>query len=51
MGIQPQPVPDDLLMCEGSETVTTSVLDVEFPINRGELIADAVGPPCASPRP
>jgi 2-oxoglutarate/2-oxoacid ferredoxin oxidoreductase subunit alpha len=29
----------DLLMSEGNETVDTSVLDVSFPIDRGELIA------------
>ena len=34
----------DLLMCEGSETVSTELLDVEFPIHRGELIAEADGP-------
>jgi len=39
----------DLLLCEGSETVATSVLDVEFPINRGELITDADGLPDGNP--
>ena len=34
----------DLLMCEGSETVATELLDVEFPIDRGELITKASGP-------
>jgi 2-oxoglutarate ferredoxin oxidoreductase subunit alpha len=29
----------DLLMSEGNETVDTSVLDVSFPIDRGDLIA------------
>jgi pyruvate/2-oxoacid:ferredoxin oxidoreductase alpha subunit len=33
----------DLLMCEGSETVATDVLDVDFPIDRGELITTADG--------
>ena len=33
----------DLLMSEGSETVATEVLDVEFPIERGELITTADG--------
>ena len=35
----------DLLMSEGSETVATDLLDVEFPIDRGELITEADGPP------
>ena len=35
----------DLLMSEGSETVATDLLDVEFPIDRGELIMEADGPP------
>ena len=35
----------DLLLCEGSETVATELLDVEFPIDRGELITTADGPP------
>ena len=35
----------DLLMSEGSETVATDLLDVEFPIDRGELIVEADGPP------
>lgn len=39
----------DLLMCEGSETVATDVLDVEFPIDRGELITAADGPPVGEP--
>ena len=39
----------DLLMCEGSETVATEVLDVEFPIDRGELITKADGPPAGEP--
>jgi len=30
----------DLLMSEGNETVDTEVLDVEFPIDRGETILD-----------
>ena len=32
-------------MSEGSETVATDLLDVEFPIDRGELIVEADGPP------
>ena len=36
-------------MSEGSETVATEVLDVEFPVDRGELITKATGPPPASP--
>ena len=39
----------DLLMCEGSETIATEVLDVEFPIDRGELITTADGPPAGEP--
>ena len=39
----------DLLLCEGSETVATEVLDVEFPIDRGELITKADGPPDGEP--
>ena len=39
----------DLLLCEGSETVATDVLDVEFPIDRGELITEADGPPAGEP--
>ena len=39
----------DLLMSEGSETVATEVLDVEFPIDRGELITKADGPPDGEP--
>ena len=39
----------DLLLCEGSETVATEVLDVEFPIDRGELITEADGPPAGEP--
>ena len=35
----------DLLMSEGSETVATDLLDVEFPIDRGALIVEADGPP------
>ena len=31
----------DLLMSEGSETVDPAVLDVEFPIDRGELVTEA----------
>ena len=31
----------DLLMSEGSETVDTKTLDVEFPIDRGEVISEA----------
>jgi 2-oxoglutarate ferredoxin oxidoreductase subunit alpha len=31
----------DLLMCEDNETVDTALLDVEFKIDRGELITDA----------
>ncbi|MBI3262640.1 MAG: hypothetical protein HYZ58_05760, partial [Acidobacteria bacterium] len=33
----------DLLMCEGNETVDPAFLDVDFPINRGELITTAAG--------
>ena len=33
----------DLLMCEGSETVDASLLDVDFPIDRGELITETDG--------
>jgi 2-oxoglutarate/2-oxoacid ferredoxin oxidoreductase subunit alpha len=33
----------DLLLSEGNETVAESVLDVEFPIDRGELITEANG--------
>ena len=33
----------DLLMSEGSETVDQTWLDVDFPIERGELITDADG--------
>lgn len=33
----------DLLMCEGNETVEESFLDVEFPLDRGELITEANG--------
>ena len=33
----------DLLMCEGNETVDSAFLDVEFPIDRGELITQANG--------
>ena len=33
----------DLLMCEGSETVNAELLDVEFPIDRAELITTADG--------
>jgi len=32
----------DLLMSEGNETVDTAVMDVDFHINRGELIADPI---------
>ena len=39
----------DLLMSEGSETVATEVLDVEFPVDRGELITKATGPPAGEP--
>ena len=39
----------DLLLCEGSETVATEVLDVEFPVDRGELITKADGPPVGEP--
>ena len=31
----------DLLMSEGSETVSTATLDVEFPIDRGEIVSEA----------
>jgi 2-oxoglutarate ferredoxin oxidoreductase subunit alpha len=31
----------DLLLCEGNETVDPELLDVEFPIDRGELITEA----------
>jgi len=33
----------DLLMSEGNETVDPALLDVEFPIDRGELITQAPG--------
>lgn len=33
----------DLLMSEGNETVDAALLDVEFPIDRGELITEANG--------
>ena len=33
----------DLLMSEGSETVDPALLDVEFPINRGEVITAPTG--------
>ena len=33
----------DLLMAEGNETVESALLDVEFPIERGELITAAPG--------
>lgn len=33
----------DLLMSEGSETVDPALLDVEFPIDRGELITESTG--------
>jgi 2-oxoglutarate ferredoxin oxidoreductase subunit alpha len=33
----------DTLMSEGNETVDPALLDVEFPIDRGELITDANG--------
>src|SRR5713226_7966280 len=33
----------DLLMSEGNETVDSALLDVEFPIDRGELITEAKG--------
>ena len=39
----------DLLLCEGSETVATDLLDVEFPVDRGELITKADGPPAGEP--
>ena len=39
----------DLLLSEGSETVDTKLLDVEFPIDRGELITEADGPPAGEP--
>ena len=39
----------DLLMSEGSETVATDLLDVEFPVDRGELITSADGPPAGEP--
>jgi 2-oxoglutarate ferredoxin oxidoreductase subunit alpha len=39
----------DMLMSEGSETVLAEVLDVEFPIDRGELITKADGPPDGEP--
>ena len=35
----------DLLLCEGSETVATDLLDVEFPVDRGQLITKASEPP------
>ena len=31
----------DLLMSEGSETVDTALLDVEFPIDRGEIVTES----------
>ncbi len=33
----------DLLMSEGSETVDPALLDVDFPIDRGEVITEATG--------
>lgn len=33
----------DLLMSEGSETVDPALLDVDFPIDRGELITESTG--------
>ena len=33
----------DLLMCEGSETVDPALLDVDFPIDRGEMITEPTG--------
>ena len=38
-----------MLLCEGSETVATELLDVEFPVDRGELITKADGPPAGEP--
>ena len=34
----------DLLMSEGSETVDPALLDVEFPIDRGQLVTDEATP-------
>jgi 2-oxoglutarate ferredoxin oxidoreductase subunit alpha len=39
----------DLLMCEDNETVDTALLDVEFQIDRGELITEANGDPGGEP--
>ena len=33
----------DLLMSEGSETVDTALLDVDFPIDRGEIVTEPAG--------
>ncbi len=39
----------DLLLSEGNETVDPAFLDADFPINRGELIMQADGPPSGEP--
>ena len=39
----------DLLMCEGTETVDPALLDVDFPMDRGEIITQAEGPPSGAP--
>lgn len=39
----------DLLMGEGNETVDPALLDVDFEIDRGELITSAVAPPAGEP--
>jgi 2-oxoglutarate ferredoxin oxidoreductase subunit alpha len=39
----------DLLMCEDNETVDPALLDVEFTIDRGELITEANGQPDGEP--
>ena len=39
----------DLLMSEGTETVDPALLDVEFPIDRGEIITKADGAPSGIP--
>jgi 2-oxoglutarate ferredoxin oxidoreductase subunit alpha len=39
----------DLLMCEDNETVDPALLDVDFTIDRGELITEANEPPGGEP--
>jgi 2-oxoglutarate ferredoxin oxidoreductase subunit alpha len=39
----------DLLMGEGNETVDPALLDVDFDIDRGELITSSVAPPIGEP--